>query len=92
MERHIVDDLEALIGVLPPRIQTPLREREDLQELLEVVLDMGRPPEARFLGTEAILSPKEIREQDSKRTNAQATLINTSPMIGTMHTVDPGSG
>lgn len=64
MERHIVDDLDALIGVLPPRIQTPLREREDLQELLEVVLDMGRPPEARFLGTETILSPKEIREQD----------------------------
>jgi len=64
MGRHIVDDLEALIGVLPPRIQTPLREREDLQELLEVVLDIGRPPEARFLGTEAILSPKQIREQD----------------------------
>ncbi|MDA0988981.1 MAG: AAA family ATPase [Chloroflexi bacterium] len=64
MEKHIVDDLEALIGALPPHIQTSLRERDNLEDLLEVVLDLGRPPEARFLGTEAALSPLEITEKD----------------------------
>lgn len=64
MEKHIVDDMEALVGVLPSHIQTPLRERGNLQDLLEVVLDLGRPPEARFLESEAVLAPREITERD----------------------------
>ena len=64
MSKYIVDDLEALIGALPLHIQTPLRERDNLEDLLEVVMDLGRPPEARFLGTEAVLTSQEITEQD----------------------------
>ena len=64
MEKHIVDDLEALVGALPPYIQMSLRERGNLNDLLEVVLDLGRPPEARFLGAEAVLAPQEVTEQD----------------------------
>ena len=48
MQKYIVDDLESLVEALPPHIQTPLRERADMSELLEVVLDLGRSPEARF--------------------------------------------
>jgi stage III sporulation protein SpoIIIAA len=64
MSKYIVDDLEALIGALPPHIQTPLRELGNLEDLLEVILDLGRPPDARFLGIEAELTPQEITEQD----------------------------
>ena len=64
MGKYIVDDLESLVGALPPHIQTPLRERDNLEDLLEVVMDLGRPPEARFLETEAVLTPQEITEQD----------------------------
>jgi stage III sporulation protein SpoIIIAA len=35
-----------------------------LGDLLEVVMDLGRPPEARFLGAEVVLTPQEITEQD----------------------------
>ncbi len=60
----IVDDLEALIRVLPSYIQEPLQMREDLKDLLEVVLDLGRLPEARFLGRDFYLASREVTEED----------------------------
>ncbi|MEE8442306.1 MAG: R3H domain-containing nucleic acid-binding protein [Dehalococcoidia bacterium] len=64
MRNTIVDDLEALLCTLPDHIQQPLRARTDLSELLEVVLDLGRPPEARFPGTDLDLDSTEITEED----------------------------
>ena len=62
MQKEITDDLEALLDILPPRIRQPLAQRDDCHELLEVVLDLGRHPEARFPLQEVILDPKEITE------------------------------
>ncbi len=47
-QQAVVDDLESLLDVIPIHISQPLRAREDLRDLLEVVLDLGRLPEARF--------------------------------------------
>ena len=44
------DDLDALLQVLPPDIRDPLVCHPQRASLLEVVLDLGRRPEARFLG------------------------------------------
>ncbi|MCM2358658.1 MAG: hypothetical protein NDI77_10960 [Geobacteraceae bacterium] len=41
------DDLLLLVATLPVGLQTALRKLP-LEELLEVVMDLGRPPEARF--------------------------------------------
>ena len=60
----MVDDLEALLGILPHHIQLLLRARQDLSELLEVVLDLGRPPEARFPGTDVYLDSREVADED----------------------------
>ncbi|MDO8692187.1 MAG: R3H domain-containing nucleic acid-binding protein [Dehalococcoidia bacterium] len=59
-----VDDLEELLKTLPLDIVGPLRRREDLTELLEIVLDLGRPPEARFPGHEVLLSDREVTNED----------------------------
>ena len=61
---RVLDDLELLIDALPLRIATPLRAREDLHELLEVVLDLGRVPEARFPYQTVIIDPVEIADAD----------------------------
>ena len=60
MEKRITDDLDAFIEVLPPRISGPLRQEKDNHELLEVVLDLGRLPEARYPGRDVILSDVEV--------------------------------
>ena len=64
MRKIIVDDLEALLGTLPQHIQQPLRAREDLSGLLEVVLDLGRPPEVRFPGMDLHLDSREVTDED----------------------------
>ena len=47
MDSTMDAELEVLIERLPARIQQPIRQCPDLDELLEVVLDQGRDPEAR---------------------------------------------
>ena len=64
MLKVITDDLEALLDILPPHIRQPLYERSDNHQLLEVVLDLGRPAEARFPQREVVLNPKEVDGQD----------------------------
>ena len=64
MIERIDTDLEVLVEKLPPRILDPLSEREDLDELLEVVLDLGRGPEARFLTDSFLLASQEVSPED----------------------------
>ncbi len=64
MQKVITDDLDALLDILPPHIRQPLRRQKDISELLEVVFDLGRPPEARFPHREMVLNPKEVDEPD----------------------------
>jgi stage III sporulation protein SpoIIIAA len=64
LQKVITDDLDALVDILPTHIRQPLRRQKDISELLEVVLDLGRPPEARFPLREVILNPKEVDQED----------------------------
>ncbi len=64
MQKVITDDMDALLDVIPPRIKKPLVEQKDVSELLEVVLDLGRPPEARFPKREVVLNEDEVEETD----------------------------
>ena len=65
MKNHqITDDLEALLNTLPEEVVAAIRETENTDNLLEVILDLGRVPTARFVEGEVILSETEVtREQ-----------------------------
>ena len=58
------DDLDALLAALPPEIVARLRSFANRADLLEVVLDLGRRPEARFTHGEEVLLEREIEEAD----------------------------
>ncbi len=60
----VTDDLDQLLEVLPPHICDPLMALEERRELLEVVMDLGREPEARLPGREVLLSSHTVREED----------------------------
>ncbi|HET8944146.1 MAG TPA: R3H domain-containing nucleic acid-binding protein [Dehalococcoidia bacterium] len=60
----VTDDLDALIDVLPARVAEAVRMRRNNFELLEIVLDLGRMPEARYPGEEVILSEEEVTQED----------------------------
>lgn len=44
----IIDDLDDLLAVLPEAWRKALSQDERIDRLIEVVCDLGRPPEARF--------------------------------------------
>src|ERR671933_542802 len=60
----VTDDLDQLLEVLPPHICDPLEALQDRRDLLEVVMDLGREPEARMPGREVLLSTHAVREED----------------------------
>jgi len=60
----ITDDLEALLNVLPPHIKEVLEAVNEGEKLIEVIMDLGRQPEARFTDREMILSELEITQND----------------------------
>ncbi len=63
-EQIVTDDLDLLLDALPPRIVESLRPEERRVDLLEVVMDLGRLPEARYPGREVVLSREEVDETD----------------------------
>ena len=64
MQPNITDDLEDLLAVLPDPLSKAVREANQTEDLLEIVMDLGRLPEARFLNREVVLSDKEIATED----------------------------
>src|SRR5713101_6006114 len=58
------DELEALLRGLPADLAGRVRSLDGLDGLLEIVMDLGRLPEARFAGREEILRRHEVSAED----------------------------
>jgi stage III sporulation protein SpoIIIAA len=61
---NVNDDLEKLIENLPFFLQEHLNQHANKDKLIEIVLDLGRRPEARFVTGTEYLSQKIISWQD----------------------------
>jgi stage III sporulation protein SpoIIIAA len=57
-------EIELLAQALPPHLYQALHDRTDPAELLEIVLDLGREPEARVPGREVLLGNQPVTEAD----------------------------
>jgi stage III sporulation protein SpoIIIAA len=64
LERPVTDDLSALLRSLPPYLDQRVRASDGLEGLLEIVMDLGRRPEARFVDREDDLSDREVTPED----------------------------
>ncbi len=60
----IVDDLEVLLAVLPPEVRETVHAAGRRDELLEIILDLGRTPTARFTDGEVRLREQEVTAAD----------------------------
>src|SRR5207248_7072791 len=58
------DDIQVLLNVLPPHVEEALQGANQYDTLLEVVLDLGRKPEARYTDHEMDLSQREVTSLD----------------------------
>src|SRR4051794_16740254 len=58
-------DLEVLLVALPPEIADKIRAIPPERDVIEVVMDLGRRPEARFgAGGEQVLLEREVTDED----------------------------
>ena len=62
--KRITDNLDVLLNVLPPQVAQQLNVINLSDDLLEVLLDLGRVPTARFVDHEEILSQVEVSHAD----------------------------
>ena len=63
-KRKITDDLHALLDVLPLTIAQAVKDQNASEDLLEVILDLGRLPTARYVQREVVLSQTEVTHVD----------------------------
>jgi stage III sporulation protein SpoIIIAA len=61
---RVTDNMDQLLGVLPAKIRQALEEQEDVEDLLEIVMDLGREPEARFPLRVTQLSDQPVKAED----------------------------
>jgi len=64
MQKRITDDLHDLLQILPPPIGQALLAANRTEDLLEIVLDLGRIPSARYVNGEVQLATTEITPED----------------------------
>ena len=82
------DDLDALLSALPPHIVEVLRDEEkNRPELLEIVMDLGRVPEARYADGEQALSPLEVTPEQIDHVVARIGEFNDDNRAGIERTL-----
>ncbi|QRK08701.1 AAA family ATPase [Archangium violaceum] len=83
------DDFQSLVGILPEPLQTAVRELPS-GEILEVVMDLGRVPEARLTGRVVRLSGSPVTRKDLEHVLAQVGTVSEDNRAGierTLHRV-----
>ena len=60
----VADGLDLLLDVMPVRLRMALESHPQREDLLEVVLDLGRLPEARFTENKEALSQTQVMRED----------------------------
>ena len=61
---EVTDDLPQLLAVLPTYIRDQLEDHPKRNQLIEVILDLGRQPEARFSDAVEYLSETPVSPED----------------------------
>lgn len=68
-------ELGRLLALLPEEMRRRVGEHPDLHHLIEVVMDLGRKPLARFPSGDFVLSDHPITMQDLEHATSQVIMI-----------------
>ncbi len=88
-ERTYADDLQLLIGTLPRALQDTLKTQA-WDGLLEIILDLGRPPQARYPQRAVSLSDEPVSLEDIDQVVAalgEFGADNRAGIAGTLHRI-----
>ena len=81
------DDLGSMLAVLPSRLRAVVDRHHDREAILEVVLDLGRRPEARFPGATVFLGEQPVGRDDIAHVTAQIGAFTSDNRAGIERTL-----
>lgn len=84
---QITDNLDLLLFILPPHIREALQKENSTEALVEIVLDLGRQPEGRFLDRGAYLSSEYVTRDDIKYVVSRVGLFTKDNRAGIERTL-----
>jgi stage III sporulation protein SpoIIIAA len=85
--RPVTDDLELLLAAMPENIQAAVQREGGRADLLEIVLDLGRLPEARYRDREVLLSKQEVTDEDLQSVIARIGTFGSDNRAGIERTL-----
>ncbi|HEY8746083.1 MAG TPA: R3H domain-containing nucleic acid-binding protein [Chloroflexota bacterium] len=83
----ITDDLALLLAVLPSRVREAIAALPERSGMLEIVLDLGRVPEVRFVGREVTLDTSVVTPEDIDDVLSRVGLIGGDNRAGIERTL-----
>lgn len=83
----VTDGLELLLDVMPPPIRNLIEVNTDCAELLEVVLDLGRLPQVRFLNHVDELPATQVSREDIEYVTARVSPFGKDNRAGIERTL-----
>ena len=92
VRREIVDDLTELFQILPDDVRRALEACETTEDLIEIVLDLGRPPEARFEGHYVLLRDDPVTAEELEAVIARVGSFGPDNRAGIERTLHRISG
>ncbi|XP_022937201.1 uncharacterized protein ycf45 [Cucurbita moschata] len=84
------DELDRLLVLLPEEMRRRIREHEECHQLIEVVLDLGRKPLARFPTGDFLLSDSQITVDDLRFATSKVgdfAIDNRAGISRTLHRI-----
>ena len=85
--RDLKNNLEKLIENLPFFLQNDFDQYDFKEELIEIILDLGRRPEVRFIDNTEYLSQKIVSWQDIDYITKRLTKFTDENRAGLEHTL-----
>ncbi len=85
-----VDNLDLLLDVLPPRIREAIIREKGFESLIEIILDLGRRPEARYPGRAVYINNSIVTREDLHYAESRVghfTRDNRAGIEGTLHRI-----
>ncbi len=81
------DDLNLLLAIIPPPIRQAIEKNPKRDELIEIVLDLGRLPEIRFPGGMEVMTENPLRQEDIDYVTSRAGRFNDDNRAGIERTL-----
>jgi stage III sporulation protein AA len=86
MTEDEIREIELLVSILPERVATPVRAR-GFDGLIEIIMDLGRRPTARYRGEEFDLTEEEVKDTELAQVVAQVSEFGDDNRAGIPRTL-----